>query len=116
MHHEARRIQRGAGVTEIDIVANFAMRLGARDLGNGVWRLLSYGLIPVASASLCTELADWLPVSFPPPEFLLDLGQQARTLMGLPTVPAYGEGFLPVGYCRAIAEDTIELLCWRQAV
>lgn len=109
----AGRALGAAGVSAWDVLAlAYGLRFVVHDMGNGVRRVSSAQILPIADAKVEADLPGRTKVAFPPPAWLVDAGFSAIEGLGI-TVDRGMRASTPMVYARDIDDFTMELICWR---
>lgn len=99
------------GVGLDDIAKTHGMRMFARDMGNGVWRVISPALLPVQKVRCATEMMDMVPIQDDEAPFARDLSASWLTSIGV-----LGAGLLlscPIArFARPIDDTLVEMTGW----
>ena len=96
-----------------DVLAvTHGIRFVVQDMGNGVRRVRSPQLLPIEEAKAEAAMPGRVPVHFPPPIWLIDLGFTALESIGIP-VDRNNRARTPMIFARDIDDTTVELVCWR---
>jgi hypothetical protein len=101
----------------IDAVAAFqgkALLMLIRDMGNGVDRLESSTVVPMADAKFMGGLAGWVPLALDREPRLRDMVIAAFTLMGL--AGALLGNYIAEGAARAVGDHQVEIVTWLSMV
>lgn len=108
-------LRAGAPATESAwgvLAASYGLRFVTRDMGNGVRRLLSSHLVPLADARAEVQLPGREALAFPPPEWLLDITFAAIESLGI-SVDRDIRSRASAVFARHIDDSTMELIAWR---
>lgn len=92
------------------------IRYVVRNMGNGVYRMLSCGLDPIEDLKEEARTGGRYHVPFPPPSWLRDVGVEALRSLGVEPSHMDRNRIVVDAYSRAIDDVTIEVIGWRLGV
>lgn len=101
-------------INAIGAFAGKALVMLIRDMGNGVDRLESSAVVPIAEALVMGGLAGWVPLPIENEPRFHDMAVAAFTLMGL--AGALLGNYVAEGFARAVGDHHLEIVTWLSMV